>query len=78
MRLRRLFPVATLFGAILLACSGGPDSTEQDQGSGDDELRAAKEGAACKSFGNPTLPKCKRGLVCQPGPIPDTAHCVHR
>jgi predicted secreted protein len=36
----------------------------------------AKEGEACKSFGNPTLPECEAGLICQPGPIPDTAHCV--
>lgn len=35
----------------------------------------ANEGHACRSFGNPTLPQCKAGLICVPGPIPDTAHC---
>jgi hypothetical protein len=36
----------------------------------------ADEGEPCKSFGNPTLPACRSGLVCAAGPTPDTAHCA--
>ena len=38
--------------------------------------KRALEGDDCKSFGNPSLPLCAPGLTCEPGPIPDTAHCV--
>jgi hypothetical protein len=38
--------------------------------------RRALEGQDCKSFGNPTLPECAPGLTCEPGPVPDSAHCV--